>query len=66
MIKNLLKRRECGTYLATAHRHCRRLKMTMKAAVTAESYMLFIIHRHLESPAMSTGSSQVGAALSPF
>ena len=38
----------------------------MKAAVPAESYILFIIlHRHLYSPAMSTGSSQVGAALFP-
>ena len=31
MIKNVLKRRkECGTYLATARRHRWRLKMTMK------------------------------------
>ena len=38
----------------------------MKAAVPAESYTLFIIlHYHLDSPAMSTGSSQVGAALFP-
>ena len=38
----------------------------MKAAVPAKSYMLFIIlHRHLDSPAMSTGNSQVGAALFP-
>ena len=38
----------------------------MKAAVPAESYTLFIIlHRHLYSPAMSTVSSQVGAALFP-
>ena len=38
----------------------------MKAAVPAESYILFIIlHRHVYSPAMSTGSSQVGAALFP-
>ena len=38
----------------------------MKAAVPAESYIiyLFIFLHHLESPAMSTGSSQVGAALS--
>ena len=57
MIKNVLKkRRECG-----------RLPLQlMKAAVPAESYTLFIfLHRHLESPTMSTGSSQVGAALSP-
>ena len=28
LIRNVLKRRrECGTYLATARRHCRRLKM---------------------------------------
>ena len=53
MIKNVLKRRrECGTYLATARRHRRRLKMKkrglplqlMKAAVPAESYTLFIYH----------------------
>ena len=39
----------------------------MKAAVPAESYViyLFIFLHHLESPAMSTGSSQLGAALSP-
>ena len=38
----------------------------MKAAVPAESYILFIIfHRHLYSPAMSTVSSHVGAALFP-
>ena len=39
----------------------------MKAAVPAESYViyLFIFLHHLESPVMSTGSSQVGAALSP-
>ena len=31
MIKNVLKRRrECGTYLATARRHRRRLKMKKK------------------------------------
>jgi hypothetical protein len=31
--------------------------------VPAESYILFIIfHRHLYSPAMSTVSSQIGAA----
>jgi hypothetical protein len=31
MIKNVLKRRkECGTYLATVHRHHWRVKMTMK------------------------------------
>ena len=51
MIKNVLKRRrECGTYLATARRHRRRLKLKktlqlMKAAVPAES-TLFI---HLAS-----------------
>ena len=52
MIKNVLKRRrECGTYLATDHRRPQcRLKAT-----------LFISLLHLESPAMSTGSSQVGA-----
>jgi hypothetical protein len=39
----------------------------MKAAVPAEGYTLFIfLHCHLESPAMSKGSSQVGAALSPY
>ena len=83
MIKNVLKRRkECGTYLATARRHRWRVKMMMKndkyntevsvplqlmkAAVPAESYTLFIIlHHHLDSPAMSTGSSQVGDALFP-
>ena len=38
----------------------------MKAAVPAKSYTLFIfLHRHLESPVMSTGSTQVGAAPSP-
>ena len=38
----------------------------MKAAVLAESYILSIIfHRHLYSPAMSTASNQVGAALFP-
>ena len=39
----------------------------MKAAVPAERYViyLFIFLHHLESPAMSTGSSQVGAVLSP-
>ena len=39
----------------------------MKAAVPAESYViyLFIFLHHLESPAMSKGSNQVGAALSP-
>jgi hypothetical protein len=38
----------------------------MKVAVLAESYTLFIIlHGHLDSPAMSTGSSQVGTALFP-
>ena len=39
---------------------------SMKAAVPAESYILFIFfRRHLYSPAMSTVSSQVGAALFP-
>ena len=38
----------------------------IKAAVPAESYTLFIIlHSHLDPPVMSTGSSQVGAALFP-
>ena len=38
----------------------------MKAAVPTESYMLSIIYnRHLYSPAMSTASNQVGAALFP-
>ena len=38
----------------------------MKAAVPAESYILSIIfHHHLYSPAMSTASNQVGAALFP-
>ena len=38
----------------------------IKAAVPAESYILFIIfHRHLYSPAMSIVSSQVGAAVYP-
>ena len=38
----------------------------MKATVQAENYSLFIIlHHRLYSPAMSTGSSQVGAALFP-
>ena len=38
----------------------------MKAAVSAESYILSIIfHRRLYSPAMSTVSCQVGAALFP-
>ena len=38
MIKNVLKRRrECGTYLATARRHHRRLKMTMKKGFEALS-----------------------------
>ena len=33
----------------------------MKAAVPAESYILFIIfHYHLYAPAMSTASNQVG------
>ena len=71
IIKNVLKRRkECGTYLATARRHRWRVKklgnnlplQLMKAAVLAESYTLFII---LDSPAISTGSRQVGAALFP-
>ena len=70
MIKNVLKRRkESGIYLVTDSRHRWRVQMTMKnalqlmkAAVPAESYILFIIfHRHLYSPAMSTVSSQVGA-----
>ena len=56
MIKNVLKRRECGTYLATARRHRRRLRQ--KAAVPAESYTLFIILHHHESPAMSTGTNE--------
>jgi len=43
----LTRRREYGTYLATARRHRRIIKM------------------HLYSPAMSTGSSQVGTVLSP-
>ena len=48
-VKNVLKRRK-----------------EMKAAVPAESYILFIIfHSHLYPPAMSTVSSQVGAALFP-
>ena len=39
----------------------------MKAAVPAESYMLSIIFlHHLYSPAMSTASNQVGAALFPY
>ena len=71
MIKNVLKRRrECGTYLATAVDIAGDLLplQLMKAAVPAESYIiyLFIFLHHLESPAMSTDSSQVGAALSPF
>ena len=38
----------------------------MKAAVPAESYILFLIfNRHLYSPAMSNVNSQVGAALFP-
>ena len=37
MIKNVLKRRkECGTYLATACRHRWRVKMTMKNATADE------------------------------
>ena len=79
MIKMCQKEGQCGTYLATARKHRWSVKMTMKndklnclplqlmkAAVPAESYSLFIIlHRHFYSPAMSTGSSQVGAALFP-
>ena len=72
MIRNVLtRRREYGTYLATARRHRRRLKMQKRdekrsfqpalrpSSAVEEDY-------HLESPAMSTGSSQVGAALPPF
>jgi hypothetical protein len=61
MIKNVLKRRkEGGTYEVTGSRH------QLKAAVPAESDMLSIIfHRHLYSPAMSTASNLVGAALFP-
>ena len=48
----LKRRKEYGTHLATARR------------LPAESYILFIIlHRHLYSPAMSKGSSQIGTAL---
>ena len=50
MIRNVLtKRREYGTYLATARRHRRRIKMQkrkplqlMKAAVPAESYVIHL------------------------
>ena len=56
-------------YCVAFSRHCglHHLPLQlMKAAVPAESYTLFIfLHHHLESPAMSTGNSQVGAALSP-
>jgi hypothetical protein len=64
MIKNVLKRRrECGTYLASARRQP--LQLT-KAAVPAENYIIYssFFHHH-ESPAMSKGSSEVGAVLSP-
>ena len=57
---NILKRRrECGTYLATACRHLRRLKMQkrdeedalqlMKAAVPAESYVIHLSSASLVS-----------------
>ena len=29
-IKIIIRRKECGTYLAAAHRHRSRVKMTMK------------------------------------
>ena len=40
--KNVLKRRECGTYLATARRHRRRLKMMTKR----DKYIHTYIHTH--------------------
>ena len=57
MIRNVLKRRrECGTYLATARRHRRRLKMQkrdelqlMKAAVPAENYVIHLSSASLVS-----------------
>ena len=46
MIRNVLtRRREYGTYLATARRHRRRIKIPlqlMKAAVPAESYVIHL------------------------
>ena len=60
MIKNVLKRRECGTYLATARRQL------MKATVLAESSQYIHFHCDLSAPVMSTDMSQVGVAFFPL
>ena len=55
-----------GNWQAPANTEVSLPLQLMKAAVPAENYILLIIfHRHLYSPAMSTVSSQVGAALFP-
>ena len=68
MIRDVLTRRwyndkRCINKEGYNDKRCIPLQL-MKAAVPAESYVIHL-SSDLYSPAMSTGSSQVGAVLSP-
>ena len=68
VIQNILiRRKKSDTYLATVSRHHWSLQVTMKVDkicwLKAKHFIYF--HRDLQTPAMSTDSSQVGVALFP-
>ena len=66
MIKNMLKRtKESDTYMATDSRYRQSSQITMKVDKVCSFQPALQFHRDLQTPAMSTVSSQVGVALFP-